>query len=136
MKRIEDEIQNILNDIRKSKSYLQDFCLLGIRNGAPSEFIEKCSALEEYYTNILLKDFYLGDGYGSIELAGTARKLCELWTKQLNLIRQVIEKAEKKGGIDDKSLRQVYKVIIMRIIDSLNDFCGLFQGAKCICKRN
>ena len=112
---LESEVADILSSIRKSKPLLQDFCLQGISRGAPVEFIEKCNELEEYYTSQLtLRATPAGDACNTEFIRDHedclfpfARNLCELTGKQINLIRYVMEKAEKKGGVDESSLNQV-----------------------------
>lgn len=109
---LESETKDILGNIRKSKPLLQDFCLLGIGQGAPVEFVEKCSALETHYsTQILQRARPVSpsslEGGGGRSLVLWAQQMCDLWRQQTGLIRQVIDKAEKKGGIDDSSIRQV-----------------------------
>ena len=115
---LEAETKDMLGNIRKSKPLLQDFCLLGIGQGAPPEFVEKCSALEAHYSSQLLQGARpvspssnssseaVGAG-GEKCLVQWAHQMCVLWGQQTSLIRQVIDKAEKKGGIDDSSIRQV-----------------------------
>jgi hypothetical protein len=126
MASLEVEVADILGDIRKSKPLLQDFCLLGIRRGAPGDFVEKCTSLEDFYRAELMQGLLgvddaspssagVGAGAGSgdgssassLVLVQWAQKMCDLWSKQVGLIRQVIDKAEQKGGIDDSSINQV-----------------------------
>jgi hypothetical protein len=111
---MEAEVKDILSNIRKSKPLLQDFCLLGIATGAPAEFVEHSAALAAHYSEQLLggaraasASASSGEG-GSRVLEQSAQKLCDLWGKlTVGLMRQVIDKAEKQGGIDDSSINQV-----------------------------
>jgi hypothetical protein len=114
---LELETKDILNKIRQSKPLIQDFCLLGISNGAPVEFVDNCRILREHFSTKLLQETLCDSDNSADTDTSTprssvywARKFCDLSCKPVGLIRQVLDKAEKKGGIDDSSINQVPRI--------------------------
>mmetsp|Transcript_20154 Transcript_20154/g.33962 ORF Transcript_20154/g.33962 Transcript_20154/m.33962 type:complete len:1454 (+) Transcript_20154:116-4477(+) len=127
---MELEIKEILNDIRQSKPLLQDFCLLGIAIGAPVDYIEKCSALREHYTTMLLEEAHRNAEPASRSAERWARKLCDLPIKQVGLIRQVLDKAEKKGGIDDTSVSQIRQVYLNELRNAVDQLIPIVDSLQ------
>jgi hypothetical protein len=102
---LETNLQRTIEEIRRDKSQLQDFVLLGPANGAP-DYSLKCSELEAYFLHDLtchsLKE---EEGVSLVEAC--ENRVCErLWDlrqRQLQLFHLVLSSAAQKGASEKSS---------------------------------
>jgi hypothetical protein len=84
---LESEVKKRIDEIRRDKLALQDFCLLGPSNGAP-EYALKCHEFE----SLILDKLSRGDVIGACQ-EKYCHKLTEVKLKQLGLFHAVLSSA-------------------------------------------
>mmetsp|Transcript_3015 Transcript_3015/g.4597 ORF Transcript_3015/g.4597 Transcript_3015/m.4597 type:complete len:1289 (-) Transcript_3015:431-4297(-) len=125
---LERDIFQILDEIRRNKPLLQDFCLLGPSNGAP-ELTRKALELEDMYLQELR-----GEGVGTAAQAvdeGVPQRIWDVRQKQLQLFSSVLSSANKAGRADKDAkvlqIRNVFEAELTKASESLSTGLDLLK---------
>ena len=95
VKTLDVECSAMIDDIRKNKALLQDFCILGPSNGAP-EYWTKSMELERLLLSELQQQHNVGSQLEALE-DGLAEKMWTNRQRTLQLFLSVLNSASKAG---------------------------------------